>query len=280
MNSDIRLDIEFWQHIKTRLLIRALGPWGAICLQKLWCYAAKHRPNGILRDMDAAAIEMAAEWPDERAGEFFAYTSQHRWLDPTEDGWYIHEWVEYNAWAADAPARQLHAKKAAHKRYHKKHKRPGVCDFCTEEIASKAGLKTSMPAACSEHARTNFEQCPTTNTTTNTTTTSNTRYDVDSTSTSSDDVEKQGVLAAIREMAPHLVIDEGCLTRWLALDPDPWHLAAILCEKSESVRTAKSPAYLDRVISEHAADRIDNPQEYVTSYALASMRRQHEQEAM
>lgn len=139
MNTDIRLHIEFWSHAKTRRMIRTLGLQGPVSLQILWCYAAKNRPDGLLAKMDVTDIEEAAGWPAERAGEFVAYCAKSGWLDRASRGTYrIHEWVQYNPWAASSPARQEYGKLGAHKRYHLKRGtyKPDQCSYCREAIAS------------------------------------------------------------------------------------------------------------------------------------------------
>lgn len=150
MNSDIRLHIEFWSHAKTRRMIRTLGLQGPVSLQILWCYAAKHRVNGVLVKMDAHDIEEAAGWPADRAGEFFQYCTRNRWLDKASRGvWEIHEWKKYNPWAAEADARAEDGRRGAHERYHVKR---GIvkadCEFCNPAIAPlKAGYgDTNAPA--------------------------------------------------------------------------------------------------------------------------------------
>jgi hypothetical protein len=141
MNRDIRIDVEFWQHAKTKRMMSALGDLGPISVQRLWCYAAKHRPTGVLTGMDPDDIERAAEWPKRQKGKFFEFCLRNRWLDTTElEGVFkIHEWERYNSWAADAPSRAEYSRRAAHERHHVKKgvSKPQICDFCREINAER-----------------------------------------------------------------------------------------------------------------------------------------------
>lgn len=104
MNTDIRIAIDFWQHHKTKKLIRRVGIEGARSLQILWSWAAGNRSNGVLLGMDEDDIEFVSDWNGE-AGAFVKALVDLHWID-TEEGCYIlHEWQEHNPWAADAEAR-------------------------------------------------------------------------------------------------------------------------------------------------------------------------------
>ena len=133
MNSDIRIHIEFWSHAKTRQMIDDIGLQGPVSLQMLWCYVAKHRPDGVLTGMDTRSIEYAAGWPKDRAGEFFAYCTKNGWLDRTtrRGTWQIHEWTNYNPWAANFDSRKEKGKWNAHKLHHvAKNLINPTCDYC------------------------------------------------------------------------------------------------------------------------------------------------------
>jgi hypothetical protein len=160
VNTDIRVHIEFLRHAKTRRLIRHLGPWGPLCLIELWCYTARNRPDGVLRDMTAEDIEDAAGWlvaQPKREGQFFAYVAENRWLDRIDEGlnlWSVHEWRQYNPWASEAPVRQQQSKYAAHVQHHasKGISKPETCSWCAgsmlaaQPTASSASAPVPLPA--------------------------------------------------------------------------------------------------------------------------------------
>lgn len=70
MNTDIRLSVGFWQHPKTRKLIKRLGLEAIRSLQILWLWAAQNRPDGVLSGMDWEDIELAADWQGEERAFF------------------------------------------------------------------------------------------------------------------------------------------------------------------------------------------------------------------
>ena len=104
--TDIRLDVEFFDHPKTRKLIRRTGLEGVIALQRLWMWCAKNRPDGNLSGMDMEDIALAAHWDGEESEENFvqALVALH-WIDETPDGYVLHDWQEHNPWAAQAENR-------------------------------------------------------------------------------------------------------------------------------------------------------------------------------
>jgi len=104
MNTDFRLAIDFWQHPKTKKLIRRAGLEGVRSLQILWAWTACNRPNGSLVGMDDEDIELAADW-DGDIGTLVKVMTELRWIDATENGYVLHDWQDHNPWAADAEAR-------------------------------------------------------------------------------------------------------------------------------------------------------------------------------
>ena len=114
MNSDIRLQVTFFGHPKTKKLERKLGAEGVLCLLRLWVWAAQNKPDGILSRQDHEDIAIAAEW-DGDEDEFIATLVALRLLDQREDGCLtIHGWAERNTYASTAEGRSIaNAKNAA-----------------------------------------------------------------------------------------------------------------------------------------------------------------------
>jgi hypothetical protein len=104
MNSDFRISVDFWQHPKTKKLIRRLGLEAVRSLQILWAWTASNRPSGSLAGMDEEDVELAADWGGEIGALIKAFMDLH-WLDKTEDGYILHDWQANNPWAADADFR-------------------------------------------------------------------------------------------------------------------------------------------------------------------------------
>ena len=141
MNTDIRIAIGFWDHPKTKRLIRACGYEGAACLQRLWMWAAQNRPNGSLHGMDDVDIELAAGWSGED-GKFFN-SIFGRWVDGEGDSYCLHEWMMHNPWACGAENRECKGRfnrmKETHKEIYTILEAAGVTsitkDFYTKLIA-------------------------------------------------------------------------------------------------------------------------------------------------
>lgn len=108
---DIRLDTKFFGHPKTMKLLRRLGPDGVLSLLRLWCWAAENRPTGVLHGLDGEAVDLIAAGSTDQADQtdqasFFQVAKGLGWIDLGEDGVLrLHEWAQYNPWAADAPNR-------------------------------------------------------------------------------------------------------------------------------------------------------------------------------
>lgn len=103
--TDIRLDVEFFNHPKTVKLRHKLGLEGIMSLLKLWMWAAKNRPDGTLQNLDIEDIEIASSW-EGKPGIFHAALVTLRWLDVTNtDGkevYRLHDWLDHNTWVAEA----------------------------------------------------------------------------------------------------------------------------------------------------------------------------------
>ena len=103
--TDIRLDVDLFNHPKTKKLKRQLGLEGVFSLIKLWMWAAKNRPEGKLINLDIEDIEIAAEW-EGKPGTFHATLVTLRWLDViNQDGneiYALHDWLDHNTWVADS----------------------------------------------------------------------------------------------------------------------------------------------------------------------------------
>jgi len=104
MNTDIRLDVDFYGHPKTIKLIRRLGFEGVVCLQRLWLFAAKHKCDGDLDGMDEEEIAIASGWNNDPS-TFVATLVQLRWLDVDNETYSLHKWIDRNGYAASSDDR-------------------------------------------------------------------------------------------------------------------------------------------------------------------------------
>jgi hypothetical protein len=114
MNRDIRLDVDFWDHPKTIRLCREFGQRGPEYIQRLWLYAAKYHPNGILEGDDSYDIAVICHYEDD-PDAFVSRLVELRWIDMDGSPHYsLHNWEKRNPWASRAEERSLIASKAAH----------------------------------------------------------------------------------------------------------------------------------------------------------------------
>jgi hypothetical protein len=57
MNTDYRIRVGFFRHLKTKKLEKRLGESGVLALLKLWGYATEFRPEGDLSGLSNEDLE-------------------------------------------------------------------------------------------------------------------------------------------------------------------------------------------------------------------------------
>jgi len=97
--TDIRIDVDFFDHPKTIKLQRRYGPEGIISIQRLWVFAAKHKPSGILTGMDAEELCIAMRWSGD-SEMFVKALVELRFLDVTDNIYSLHDWTQHNPWVS------------------------------------------------------------------------------------------------------------------------------------------------------------------------------------
>lgn len=99
MNKDIRVALGFFDHRKTKKLVKKYGLEAAWGLLRLWAFAAELRPDGNLTGLSNADIALIMRMYDKAdATELVDYMKSDdcRWLDATERfGVSLHGWKEY-----------------------------------------------------------------------------------------------------------------------------------------------------------------------------------------
>ena len=190
MNTDIRISVEFWGHHKTKKLIARLGLEAVRSLQVLWCWAARNRPDGILKNMDDEDIELVAEWTGEPKA-FISTCQQIGWIDADADNdentdltdsqlpvdssrtenntshkknknshdtvkkYRLHDWAEHNSWAANFDDRSDLArfKRLAHvnRPAYEHLKSLGYLKISKEEYSKFAKNKANCQSTGSQH---------------------------------------------------------------------------------------------------------------------------------
>lgn len=143
MAVDARLNTQLPHHPKTRKLLRRLGPagpWSFVCLI---AWTAANRPSGSLDKMDEEDVELAADWDGEPGALVDALTTVG-FLDPTENGYQLHDWEDHQPWLAGQERRSEAARKAALARHRgKAQDRADPCDTHADSCGSNAGRSNS-----------------------------------------------------------------------------------------------------------------------------------------
>lgn len=117
MNADIRISTGLFGNTKIKRLIRRKGSDGFVSLQKLWIWAAIHRPTGVLSGMEDGDLMDVLETNDEA---MVALLVGLNLLDHDGKCYSIHNWMKHNLWASGAEKRADSARKAAQIRWSNK----------------------------------------------------------------------------------------------------------------------------------------------------------------
>lgn len=116
MNTDIRLNIDVLSSMRIKKLIRRKGHAGFYSLISIWLFAAKHRPEGVLYDLDNEDIMDVASTKDET---FIHTLVEIGLLDFDGTAYAIHNWPKHNPWCVGSEKRAETARKAAEVRWSK-----------------------------------------------------------------------------------------------------------------------------------------------------------------
>lgn len=123
---DFRVDADFLDHPKTIRLLQLGGPDSVVHLFRLWAYATKHCPSGVLDGLDAESIDLALRFPcesrkytesAERFGRLFQCGFAHR---DKNGNFVISNWEKWQPWVIGSKERSEQARKAAKAKWDKK----------------------------------------------------------------------------------------------------------------------------------------------------------------
>jgi len=138
--ADLNLDINYFDHIKTKKLIERLGRGAEVLPLRLWCYTAKHYArDGKLAGHDAGDVEEAIGWWG-KPGECVSALVEARFLDSKKSKtpcFAVHNWLKRSGHLAAFAKR---ARDAANARWER------------ERIARKAHAQ-ALPKQCSSIAK-------------------------------------------------------------------------------------------------------------------------------
>jgi hypothetical protein len=141
VKTDIRLDVDFLNHLKVKKLIRELGDSGVLYLLRIWGYAGKHRSKGVLHGMNEEDIADVAQWNGNPI-DFVELLIKHRWLGRIGENYVIHEWDIHQPYAFHSEERSESARKSVNRRW--KQKNQGM-DTDTNRIPTVFGPYTPSP---------------------------------------------------------------------------------------------------------------------------------------
>ena len=119
--QDMRIDVDFVDHPKTKRLIRMTGYEGFYCLMKLFSIAAKIYKRGELKNLDASDIEDLTGWTGEQGKLVEALLDPKIcFLEQEGDLFIIHDWDVNQPWIYGFEGRSQIARQNAMKRDYSK----------------------------------------------------------------------------------------------------------------------------------------------------------------
>jgi len=115
-NTDIRIQVTFPAHWKTRKLERLAGDAGVKCLIFLWCFTGVNKCDGILTGMSDLDIEDAAYWTG-IPKQFVTALLECGFLEGEENDRLLHDWKDHNKWCAEFSIRSERNRKSIESRW-------------------------------------------------------------------------------------------------------------------------------------------------------------------
>ena len=148
--NDMRIDVDFVDHIKTKRLIRKLGFEGFYSLVSLFSIAAKMYSKGYLTGCTEADIEEFAKW-DGEPGLFIETIMDLSMLFLEKDGetYHIHDWQEHQGWVFRSKERSEQCREAAYE-LHKQKKalqKKRVNSKCKNDITERNAERNAERSA-------------------------------------------------------------------------------------------------------------------------------------
>jgi len=107
----LNLDLEYFDHPKTRRLVGLLGRNAEVLPLRLWNYCGRfHSEDGRLTGYSAQEIESLVEWWG-RPGEALSAMIKVGFIQPLSDGFIIHDWKNHQGHIKALRDRASHAAK-------------------------------------------------------------------------------------------------------------------------------------------------------------------------
>lgn len=116
-SSDLRLAVDLFDHPKWLRLGEALGAAGQLSLLRLWSWAARHRPKGLLTGLTMAEVDLVAGFrPVQGSSTTLAEVLQGiSWIDvnPSTGLISLHDWSDHQPWIFFSDERSDRARRGA-----------------------------------------------------------------------------------------------------------------------------------------------------------------------
>lgn len=91
----INIDLDYFEHRKTKRTVGLLGRGADLLPIKLWRFCGKFHPDdGKLIGYSDQEIESACDWWGEK-GKMVEVFVTLVWLEPIENGYQVHDWIEH-----------------------------------------------------------------------------------------------------------------------------------------------------------------------------------------
>lgn len=143
--ADLNLELDYFDHPKTRRLVGLLGRGSEVLPLRLWCYCGKfHCADGKLTEYSEQEIENFAGWWGKK-GEALAAMVKVGFLDKAPEGYAIHNWEQRQG---HLNAMKLHAKHMAKTRwdkYRNSHADSNATSIADSNAPSIPSSITSLP---------------------------------------------------------------------------------------------------------------------------------------
>lgn len=129
----INVDVDYFEHFKTKRLVSKLGEGSEIIPIRLWILASRFYPeNGVFKNLEnQELLDLAGVKCNKDATSILQALEETGFLNKTRWGYQIHEWEEYQGHII---AYKIRGKHAAKKRWEKLKPNVNIMDIQPEPI--------------------------------------------------------------------------------------------------------------------------------------------------
>jgi len=115
----LRFDVNFFEHLKTKRVIRKHGFIAVAVLMKIWTITAKEAPStGVLKGWGADDLAYEVGIDEQVVKDIINTLSEHGFIKISENAIKIHEWDVHQSYLSGKAKRSETARQNANKRWH------------------------------------------------------------------------------------------------------------------------------------------------------------------